>query len=160
MAIDTGGAFGSESVNHIRRIMRNSNIVLFDATTRTQFSGVINVPVDSTFLIVAYEIPDNVQAVLNIVSLATSDLPHACDTPCCIDIDVSTPILHRMPMVLGGKVWQVSADAPQLLIVLPGLYQLELSDESAIGQAIVLGVPTGKIPTVLPFGYAAGIAGE
>lgn len=157
--IDTGGTYGCNVSNYANQIVKSANIILFDDKSTSNLSSVFVVPSNTAFLIVAYDIPADVNAVVNMVSISTMAMPHACDSPCCIDIDMTTPILYRIPMTLGGKVWRVSEANRQLLLVLPGFYQLELSQSESLSAATIEGIPLRNVATVLPFQYAAGIAG-
>lgn len=163
MSIDTGGRYSSVDRSNTNPV-KNNSAVLFDGSSTSTTSGVINVASNRPVLITAYAIPEGCAFTVEGVSTGSRAISSA--SGCC---DTSSPtsgalvpqgaadILFREPMTLGGHTWQITETTRRILITLPGMYVLQMNDISYIGDCHVEINPLVGVKTELPTAYHAGI---
>lgn len=164
-----GPCCGGASENLVASPGKN---ILFspDTPQGTVFSPAFLVPAGTMVLLEAYNMPEQQPIYVNRIVKSTT-APKTVD-PCslCASVDLYRSkgvIVFRERMMLGNGsgVWQLFKDgkmgsAVQLLVAIPGLYELELSDTHMLGDLEVEYSQWAASATpYLPRDYFAGISG-
>ncbi len=143
------------------------------------YSPTFTVVPGQSVLLEAYNLPEDGFIKVNRVVISTTcpTVGSPCD-PNDMKYAYGTPgvIMFRAPMMLGGRVWGLRAYQsgsldnngvtatcdvmfPQLLINIPGTYELELSDTSLLGDLEVEGlVWDNALTPEVPQTYYAGVS--
>ena len=100
----------------------------------------------------AHNVPDGRSIFLNWVSLEHSEPLDGCQTP-----DALPPgrDVYIQRMTLGDPDrWILTAERPQMMINLPGVYRFELSDEDMLGGDLCLEYSSVRCVPGAPLGVA------
>lgn len=161
--IDTGGRYADINVQQDNRPSIGSNKILFDSSSTSQTSVLINVQVDYPVMIVAYLMEDGAELTVEGVSVGSRSIANGggCCTPYdngrSLAVQDTIDIRFREPMTLGGNLWQITDTKRRLVITLPGQYILQLNYTQYLGLIHVEQVELGKISTKIPDIYMAGV---
>ena len=173
--VKTGYVRTAESCSPAGGVMVSTpgKIILFSPETAqgTIFSPSFSVMPGTMVLIDAYNMPEDYHIYLNriIKSNYAPTVGDSCD-PCAMDraFGVDGKITFRERMTLGGssehwsllKKNDVSQSRLQLLITIPGMYELELEDTTMLGNMEVeYMIWNNSLTPYLPKDYFAGIKG-
>jgi hypothetical protein len=119
--------------------VRPLNVVVFSPHTPGEqtFSERITIPLGKAYFFRAHDVPDGKSIFINGVSLAAS-VPlggGGCFPP---EGYCEGPDLRVQRMTLGGAdKWVLTAEFPQVLVNLPGIYRLELESPDMLGDLYV-----------------------
>lgn len=132
-----------------------------DTPPGTLYSRPITLVAGDIILIDGYNMPDIQKIFLNRIVIASPEMAmgNNCD-PCALDA-VYGPggkIVYRNRMLLGGRYWTLSKTIPQLMVAIPGSYELELETVDMLGNMDVgyTTWPAAKTPD-LPDKYFATV---
>ena len=132
-----------------------------DSPADDKFSRPFIIPEGRTFLLDAYNLPNNKPIYVRRVILSSTP-PYIGDNSNICDrvrpYVEQAKVIFRAPMRLGGKDWKLCApDEFQLLMTIPGTYQLELSDITMLGNLEVeYTIFANEDMLHYPFNYFAG----
>lgn len=169
----TGGGCSIGSVTKGNNLGIPNFVPLFTPETpdNTQYSEPIHVQPGTSILIEAYNMASSVPIYVNKIVTATYNHNTASMCPpCCVPSVISpeSQIVFRSRVTLGDGMdyWKLEADSgtenntvAQLMIQIPGSYELELSDpDSLLGILYVHYYKwDSRLVQGLPFKYHAGI---
>ena len=166
--IQTGYAVPSPSnCNSDLVVASPGNHILFcpESPMDQKYSPSFTVTPGQVILIDAYNMPDSMPIYVNRIVLSSSPECGACYRDPCktMRVESSGQIIFRERMTLGNdrRQWQLFKTSTfsilQMMIMIPGTYELELSDVSMLGD-LEVEYMRWNLPVTpnMPFSYFAG----